>query len=130
MWCYRIAGKPYAFAVTSANAIIVGEDFDLLSFPVKEFILAHELGHHKLAHVATTGKSPLQVSIERSLGAQVGKFADEEIEADRYAVSLIGKTMVMQGMEEVKLLMSDPLISIELDYRINKVREIDEVHMG
>lgn len=80
---------------TTSNLIAVDENFDKLPKHVKKFILLHELGHIKHNDL---DKDPKDIKKKTRLRF-FGVIPEMELEADKYATSIM-------GIKEVKAAMS------------------------
>lgn len=78
---------------TGEHEIYVDDAFIELSPETQQFVIEHERGHMVMKH-----KSDLK---KRRWATLTGKVYMDEIEADAYAVFVIGKEAVLNGLKEL-----------------------------
>lgn len=75
--------------------IVVDDEFFLLPVTVQRAVLAHEEGHIKLGHLNNITATN---NVKRSLIAVTGGVQDIELEADRYASSVVGEAVMVNAL--------------------------------
>lgn len=75
--------------------IITDWIFDQLSPETQRFFILHEVGHHLLGHVGEITRVANDAKRPRDLQA--------EIEADRYAATIVGPTQAIAALDEARL---------------------------
>lgn len=105
-------------------------DYTFMKFPkdVQEFILYHEYGHLIHEHgqkgnVKTKIMDGLSYKITRPLYALTGKVHPWEIQADTYAVSMVGKNTAIEALNElIKVNPFDFISNKEIKNRIKAIK--------
>ena len=70
----------------------------LLDSPIRDFVLAHELGHIKLGHLDKgVGESLMVHNLKRAFGNKA--VLRREYEADAYAASIVGKDNAIAALQ-------------------------------
>lgn len=70
----------------------------LLDSPIRDFVLAHELGHIKLGHLNKGVGEPFLVHcMKRAFGNKV--IINREYEADVYAASVVGNDKAIEALQ-------------------------------
>ena len=90
-----------AFAVPSGRCIIIPECWDSWDKNVKAAMLFHEIGHIVNKHYIGA-KSTMWITAKRHAHIALGVVQKEELEADNYAVSVIGRDTFIAGLTKFK----------------------------
>ena len=96
------------------NKLVVYDNtFRKLSQESKIAILAHELGHIKKNH-----KAGISYMLKRKAYVLIDKIMPMELEADRYAVSIVGKERFIEALTSVST-------GKEVRLRVKAIREME-----
>ena len=113
--------------------ICIGEDLPILSDNCLRFLLAHEMGHHvhmNMNELKGIGRflnnlKGYAMVFSRNFQAASGNIHQMEIEADAFAVGLIGKESVLDAITEIiKIVGSDNTCGKEF---INRKRFVEKI---
>lgn len=91
--------------------------FRNMNKPTQYAILCHEMGHKKCNHVAG-----LTYQFDRIKAIKQGKVLPMELEADAYAVSIVGAYSMIVSLKELKTYLKG-IAAKEIDLRIKAIME-------
>lgn len=90
--------------------------------PEARTILLHELGHY--CHGDLETQNPNR-DVERQMDAAIGKVSDAELRADQFAAEYLGVTTVLQGLSNIKAMMSTQYADYDEESLRVSLQEID-----
>jgi hypothetical protein len=113
---------PSGVAVPKLNCIILSDNFSEAHQDIQDALLYHEVGHVLLQHYS--GKSTEVAMTTRRALITVDEVINEELEADAYAVSIIGADRVINAFNLLRDMNGvPPIASYELVLRIKALED-------
>lgn len=106
-----------AVIINGTTEVVIDAQFRKMSNNTQYAILCHEMGHRKNNHIV--GITYMFDRIKAVIG---GKVLSMELEADAYAVSIMGKVNVINALRELAAY-SHGLSRKEFIYRIKAIQE-------
>jgi Zn-dependent peptidase ImmA (M78 family) len=107
---YEVSILRYSNCLCSVNdidVIKVNNDFMQLDENTQRFILYHELGHIHYKHNKETIEENEMSKRKRKMYRRFGLVVKQEIQADLYAVKMIGKANAIKAINETYKLLKD-----------------------
>lgn len=113
-------GRIGSTALVLDNGMVLYDDnFRRLSKQSQVAVLAHELGHIKHQHRADS-----TYLLDRAFYAFSGKVLPMELEADAYAVSIVGKEEMIKALKGISKYSTSIAGRLEIRNRIKSIREM------